>query len=323
MTMEELSETMHTLFGKSLMQVDCNEMDAVTKQVLKLSSVDTEREKCNQIGLLNDLCVWLTQCYRFFSNVSTSVQFSENAETPVNVTVSMSILSVATNLTRILRNMCSDNRENQSLVLTHGIPHSVIPLIRDKHLWGAGEMDWSEWFETFVHISLQLLFNVLTNNADAKQSLWAEYYPDCYKFLLKHYSHNTKIASFSLAVLYNFFANADSSPDASARLSQFVEDREAVTLLFARSMSTDYTNTSSEWITYTTRVLLATAAQAKTPQLVEDTLAALQTASFPIVSPAQLLFLFYCLEVCDDNSVMSQPVARFLLRSCTLEADCL
>ena len=34
---------MHTLFGKSLMQVDCNEMDAVTKQVLKLSSVDTDR----------------------------------------------------------------------------------------------------------------------------------------------------------------------------------------------------------------------------------------------------------------------------------------
>lgn len=55
-------------------------------------------------------------------------------------------------------------------------------LIRDKHLWGAGEMDWSEWFETFVHISLQLLFNVLTNNADSKQSLWAEYYPDCYKW---------------------------------------------------------------------------------------------------------------------------------------------
>lgn len=74
---------MHTLFGKSLMQVDCNEMDVVTKQVLKLSSVDAERfccfvrfmhrEKCNQIGLLNDLCVWLTQCYRFFSNVSACI----------------------------------------------------------------------------------------------------------------------------------------------------------------------------------------------------------------------------------------------------------
>ena len=82
-----------------------------------------------------------------------------------------------------------------------------------------------------------------------------------------------------------------------------MEDREGVTLLFARSMSTDYTNTSSEWITYTTRVVLATAAQAKTPQLVEGILAALQTASFPIVSPAQLLFLFYCLEVCDDSTL--------------------
>lgn len=54
-----------------------------------------------------------------------AVQFSTYADTPVNVTVSMSILSVATNLARILRNICSNNKENQSLILSHDIPHFV------------------------------------------------------------------------------------------------------------------------------------------------------------------------------------------------------
>ena len=55
-----------------------------------------------------------------------AVQFSTYADTPVNVTVSMSILSVATNLARILRNVCSNNEENQSLILHHDIPHFVV-----------------------------------------------------------------------------------------------------------------------------------------------------------------------------------------------------
>ena len=37
----------------------------------------------------------------------------------------MSILSVATNLARILRNICSNNEQNQSLILHHDIPHFV------------------------------------------------------------------------------------------------------------------------------------------------------------------------------------------------------
>ncbi len=37
----------------------------------------------------------------------------------------MSILSVATNLARILRNICSNNEQNQSLILKHEIPFYV------------------------------------------------------------------------------------------------------------------------------------------------------------------------------------------------------
>lgn len=103
----------------------------------------------------------------------------------------MSILSVATNLARILRNICSNNEQNQSLILHHDIPHfvkvltfcheQIITLSMDKHLWAAGEMGWSEWFETFLHISLQLIFNVLTNNEEAKRSVWPLFFPDCFK----------------------------------------------------------------------------------------------------------------------------------------------
>ena len=45
-------------------------------------------------------------------------------------------------------------------------------------------MGWSEWFETFLHISLQLVFNVLTNNEEAKRSIWPLFFPDCYKYAI-------------------------------------------------------------------------------------------------------------------------------------------
>ena len=51
----------------------------------------------------------------------------------------------------------------------------------DKHLWAAGEMGWSEWFETFLQVSLQLLFNLLTNNQRAMDLYWSFFFPNCFK----------------------------------------------------------------------------------------------------------------------------------------------
>ncbi|KAK8826037.1 hypothetical protein WA556_003767 [Blastocystis sp. ATCC 50177/Nand II] len=259
----------------------------------------------------------------------------------------MSILSVATNLARILRNICSNNEQNQSLILKHEIPFYIIKLSMDKHLWAAGEMGWSEWFETFLQVSLQLIFNVLTNNEEAKHSVWPLFFPDCFNFLLKHFSHNTKITTYTLAVLYNFVNDSASLP----RLAEFTHTADSVNLLFARSLSEDYTDTSSEWITYITRTILvassvpviavetnATPAETTTetpttttPEttsktttdttadtthcLFTSTLLSLRAPSFPLVSPAQVLFLFYCLKVCDTNTptTLSQPAAFFLL----------
>ena len=129
------------------------------------------------------------------------------------------------------------------------------------------------------------------------------------------------------------------------RLAEFTHTADSVNLLFARSLSEDYTDTSSEWITYITRTILvassvpviavetnATPAETNatpaetttetptttTPEttsktttdttadtthcLFTSTLLSLRAPSFPLVSPAQVLFLFYCLKVCDTNT---------------------
>lgn len=55
-------------------------MDSISKGILKLSAVDTERlyssvlfssrENCYDIGLTEDLCVWFTQCYNYLCDIS-------------------------------------------------------------------------------------------------------------------------------------------------------------------------------------------------------------------------------------------------------------
>lgn len=57
---------------------------------------------------------------------SLAVKYSTYAETPVHVSVSMSVLSIATNIIRILRNMCTDCPANQAVVLHSGIIRSVL-----------------------------------------------------------------------------------------------------------------------------------------------------------------------------------------------------
>lgn len=48
-----------------------------------------------------------------------------HTDTPVDVSVSMNVLSVASNLARILRNMCTNNHRNQDSVISHGI-HIIV-----------------------------------------------------------------------------------------------------------------------------------------------------------------------------------------------------
>ena len=129
------------------------------------------------------------------------------------------------------------------------------------------------------------------------------------------------------------------------RLAQFTHAADSVNLMFARSLSEDYTDTSSEWVTYITRAVLVASsiptsaeitAETETPTTPAETttetptttsaettadtthclftsmLLALRAPSFPLVSPAQVLFLFYCLKVCDDNTCSPTPLASHL-----------
>ena len=42
-------------------------------------------------------------------------------------------------------------------------------------------MEWSEAYEQFLQISLQLLFNVVSGNREAKDRVWQSFFPECFK----------------------------------------------------------------------------------------------------------------------------------------------
>ena len=63
-----------------------------------------------------------------------AVKYSTYAETPVHVSVSMSVLSIAANIMRILRNMCTGCPANQAVVLHSGIIRSVFGYCNHSHM---------------------------------------------------------------------------------------------------------------------------------------------------------------------------------------------
>lgn len=92
------------------------------------------RESAYSCGLTQLLCDSLNRCYDYFSHISDStflfqyyniaIQSPEFESTPVEVPVSSSVLSISTNITRILRNLCCNNHNNQSIVVnTHVLYH--------------------------------------------------------------------------------------------------------------------------------------------------------------------------------------------------------
>ena len=69
-------------------------------------------------------------CFRFQEYVLQSwfdlaLRDKSHADTPADVSVSMNVLSIATNLARVLRNMCTNNSRNQDTVISHGI-HIIV-----------------------------------------------------------------------------------------------------------------------------------------------------------------------------------------------------
>ena len=314
--MEEAADTLRSFFEGSLLQINHELFEAESKTILRLSGNEKERSICYQCGLTSDLCDWFLQCNDYFIQISNAVQFSTYAETPVNVTVSMSVLSVATNIVRILRNICSGSKQNKQVVMSKGIIRCIAGLCKDKHLWGAGEMTWSEWYELFLQIAVQLLFNVTAGSSfEIRNEVWIVFIPDCFTFLMKHYSHNAKLTSYAIAVLYNLVNYQESTPREFAHLEYVVKSRDVMHLVFSRGLpdNEEMSSLASPWITLLMELILRY--HSFTTPLFTDTLNSLSTSSFSLVSPAQLLLLSFLLANLDANPSLQleDPLCQDLL----------
>ena len=58
----------------------------------------------------------------------------------------------------------------------------------DKHLWASGEMAWSEWYELFLQVALQLIFNVTAGrDSEILKEILKYFMPDCFMYFLSFY----------------------------------------------------------------------------------------------------------------------------------------
>ena len=185
-----------------------------------------------------------------------AVQFSTYAETPVNVTVSMSVLSVATNIVRILRNICSGSKQNKQVVVSKGIIRCVGVLVRfhvrslasAKTSTSGAQEKWlgpngmnssfrlpcnscSMWRQGVL-----LRFGMRCGLSSSQTVLRYASHGIPSSFLMKHYSHNTKLTSYAIAALYNLVNYQESTPREFAHLEYVVKSRDVMHLVFSRGL---------------------------------------------------------------------------------------
>ena len=56
------------------------------------------------------------------------------------------------------------------------------------------------------------------------------------RFLMKHYSHNSKLTSYAIAVVYNLVNYKDPSPRDYSHLEYVVRNRDVMHLIFSRGL---------------------------------------------------------------------------------------
>ncbi|CBK21561.2 uncharacterized protein [Blastocystis hominis] len=211
--------------------------------------------------------------------------------------------------------MCTNNHRNQDSVISHGIHIIVCSLCQNKHLWAAGTMEWSEAYEQFLQISLQLLFNVVSGNREAKDRVWQSFFPECFKMVHQYFTHNFKLVSLAKAVLYYCVCSAKTEEASLDRLQSFLNDKDAVNFFFSNSFS-EQDGKPSDWIQYFVSLLLSL--DSKTPTPISLLYSSLQSKSFSIVSPTQLVLIHYILYIADDSPEMIDWVLQMTHASGTL-----
>ena len=140
------------------------------------------------------------------------------------------------------------------------------------------------------------------------------------RFVMRQYSHNAKIGAYSIAVIYNLVNS--SSVTAQAHLSMLTRHVDMMNLIFSKGLPEDEgslihhinqyqlifleaSSLASPWI-----VLLIEAIASQYSEenpLLLNAINTLETASYDLVSPAQLLFLSYLLDSSDSNPEFLLP----------------
>lgn len=141
-----------------------------------------------------------------------------------------------------------------------------------------------------------------------------------YRFIMKQYSHNAKLCVYAIAVVYNLVSA--SSTVAQNHLSLLAGHVDMLNLIFSKGLPEDKgmwcnwnwnwkdcmdgywwieaSSLASSWISLFVE-LLAFKSSEEHPVL-RMAINTLETSSYDLVSPAQLLFLFYLLDSSDSNT---------------------
>lgn len=125
----------------------------------------------------------------------------------------------------------------------------------------------------------------------------------------QYFTHNFKLVSLAKAVLYYCLCSAKTEADSLDRLQSFLNDRDAVNIFFSNSIS-EQDSEPSEWIECFVSLLLSL--DTKTPTFLTVLYSSLQSKSFAILSPTQLVLIHYILYIVDESPGRFPP--RFSLR---------
>ena len=114
----------------------------------------------------------------------------------------------------------------------------------------------------------------------------------------QYFTHNFKLVSLAKAVLYYCVCSAKTEEASLDRLQSCRNDKDSVNFFFSNSFS-EQDGKPSDWIQYFVSLLLSL--DSKTPMPISLLYSSLQSKSFSIVSPTQLVLIHYILYIADDS----------------------
>ena len=131
-----------------------------------------------------------------------------------------------------------------------------------------------------------------------------------HRMIHQYFTHNFKLVSLAKAVLYYCLCCAKTEEDSLDRLQNFLQDKDAVNFFFSHSIS-ELDDKPLDWIQYFVSLILSLDMKSPTP--LSLLFSSLQSKSFSILSPTQLVLIHYNLLISDDypGSFLQNFFTRF------------